>query len=213
MPNYYCRPRVQLSVHQQLLIANDFRGRDMKRFYSVVAAIAIGASSLPGQNIQNVDQSSDRNIEIQLAAVDTALKFWTAEGRLKGKKLVVDSRPALSSIDGSRRLPEGSQKRPAARSADATLKIASVLGARPATTDEITPCVSGRGCQYTPDLAMLIIGEPVIEGDTVTVVVGVSVVHEDRRGNLRPAATYQSISMVLLNGVWRPIQMKLAGQG
>lgn len=187
----------------------------MKHFYNAVIGIAICTSSLTGQVSQAViaGESGERTLRIQVAAVDTALKFWMAEGRLNGKQLVVDPRPALPTIDGNRRLPAELQERPAARSTDELQRLTSALSVRPAKSEELTPCADGRGCRYVPDLALLIIGNPTVKDDTATVVVGVSVVYEDRRGSLRPAATYQVVSLAYINGAWRPIQFKVAGEG
>lgn len=207
-----------MQFHQGVHLAH-FTGRNMKRFYNrfynAVMGIAICASGLAAQDTQVLlaGETGDRTLGIQVAAVDTAVKFWTAEGRLNGKQLAVDPRPALSTIDGTRRLPDEPQIRPAARSADAVQKLTNALGVRPATAEEITPCADGRGCRYTPGLALLIIGEPTVSDDTATVVIGVSVVFEDPRGKLRPAATYQMVSLVHIGGAWRPIQLKVAGEG
>ncbi len=187
----------------------------MKHFYNAVAGVVIGASTLSGQSNQRSSdgQTSEQNVLIQVAAADTAMKFWVAEGRLSLKTLVVDPRPALPTINGSRRLNTEPHTRPAPRPTDVTRQISSALSTRPATTEELTPCRDGGSCKYISDLATLIIGEPLINGDSATIVVGVSVVYEDARGNLRPAATYQSVSLVLSKGVWRAVRMKLAGQG
>ena len=151
-------------------------------------------------------------VEIQVIALDTAFRHWSSQGRLKGKTLVVDSRPALPSIGGNRRATREMVARTAARSTSTTIRMATSIGARPASPDELNPC-SARACKFTPDLATIILGEPVVNGDTATVVVGVSIVYQARGGNLRPAAVYQLVTLFRTSSGWRPISMKLAGEG
>jgi hypothetical protein len=172
------------------------------------AALAVVSASAAGQG-RGGDGSSP--IDVQLAALDTAHQFWTSSKLLTDRTVVLDSRPALPSV-ASRTAPAQRVARPGARAAGESARLAAAVHARPATDAELNPCQTGQGCKFTPNLATVIVGDPVIQGDAATVIVGLSIVFE-QRGALRARATYWSVSLVRDGHKWRPVGIKVASQG
>ena len=184
--------------------------RSPLRGLGLVAGVVLLASNAAAQgaNAASASQGSDP----QMIALDTVFKTWKAEGKLTGKTVVVDSRPALSSIqDQGRGHGRVADERPAARAAAATNRLAAAIGGRAATESEQTPCAAGK-CNFTPDLAMVILGDPVVTGNKASVTVGVSIVYRVR-GALRPQVTYHVVSLERTGNIWRTVSAKLAGRG
>lgn len=152
-------------------------------------------------------------VRIQVAALDSAYKLWRESGMLDNRTVVVDTRPALPSLAaGDRRRPPQAQSRPGPRAQDITADLAAAIGARPGTVAELNPCTPGRGCSFTRNLATVIIGDALQQGDSASVTIGLSLVYEER-GSLRNRARYWGVSLLQTPGGWRVISMRVVGEG
>ena len=184
----------------------------MHRFLRAIpffAGLVLAASSVAAQAAGST--ARPQNTDAQIVALDSTFRMWTAEGRLKGKTVVVDSRPAMRSIQSQALGRDRSEKRPSARALAVTNRIAAAIGSRAATEGEQSPCGGGK-CNFTPNLAVIIVGDPEINGDGATVTVGVSIVFQ-LNGRLRPQSTYQVISLQRSGDAWRVVSVKSAGGG
>ncbi len=184
----------------------------MNAILSVVAAVAMIAASA-GARAAALAQERSSVLQIQVAALDSAYRLWMASGLLADRVVVMHSRPALPSLDaGDRRAPARPETRPPARDSEETAVLATAIGARPGTEAELNPCAPGRGCEFMPGLATVIVGDPVQRGDSALVTVGLSLVHEER-GSFRGRATYWGVTLVRTGRGWRAVEMKIVGEG